>query len=231
MLTSIFTAIEALIMGLADSPWVLVVIATVCIVDAVFPPIPSESVVVAVAVLATAGDGPPGWAILLVAVAGAWTGDNLTYLLGRRIGTERWGWMRRPRVVSAIDLARRSLTRRGALFIMTARFIPVGRVAVNLTAGATGYPQRSFMAISALAALVWAAYSVSIGILFGHVLGGQPLLATIIGIATALVIGFIADLIGSRIARRRFEAADAGASEPVSAGRADEHISALEQTR
>lgn len=231
MFTSITTAIETLIMGLADSPWVLVIIAIVCIVDAVFPPIPSESVVVAVAVLATAGDGPPAWAILLVAIVGAWTGDNLTYVLGRRIGTERWRWMRRPRAASAVSLARRSLARRGALLIITARFIPVGRVAVNLTAGATGFRPRSFLTISALAAVVWATYSVSIGILFGHVLGGQPLLATVIGIATALIIGFIADQIASHIARRRSGDLTVGAADPVSSHRATEHVSVMEQAR
>jgi membrane-associated protein len=191
------------VLSLADSPWVLVVILAVCICDAFFPPVPSESVVVAVAVLATAGDGPQWWTIALAAMVGAWLGDNLTYLLGRQIGTDRWAWLRRPRARRAVDLARRALARRGALFIMTARFVPVGRVAVNLTAGATGFHHRSFVALSALAAAVWAGYSVGIGALFGHVLGDQPLLATVIGIATAVSIGFIADLIASRALRKR----------------------------
>jgi hypothetical protein len=50
---------------------------------------------------------------------------------------------------------------------------------------------------------VWAGYSGGIGVLFGHVLGGQPLLATVIGIATAVSIGFVADLIASRALRTR----------------------------
>ncbi len=202
VISSISDTIESVVVGLVDSPIILLVILAVCVLDAIFPPIPSETVVIAAATVATAQGGPSVWAIALVAMIGAWVGDNLVFLLGRRVGTDRWAWMRRRRVARAIDVARRSLARRGALFIMTARFIPVGRVAVNLTAGATGYRRGAFMITSALAAIVWAAYSVGIGVLFGHVLGDQPLLATVLGITTAIILGVIVDVVISRVRRR-----------------------------
>jgi membrane protein DedA with SNARE-associated domain len=193
--TDVVDTIEGIILDLAESPWILLVLLAVCIIDAFFPPIPSESVVVALAALAVTGSGPPLWVIGILAAAGAWIGDNITYAIGRRVGVERWAWLRAGRASRAVELARRSIARRAVLFLMTARFIPGGRTAVNFTAGATGYPRRTFVRISAAAAAVWAAYSVGIGSVFGHVFADQPLLAAGLGIVVAVAIGLIVDRI------------------------------------
>lgn len=71
-------------------------------------------------------------------------------------------------------------------------------MAVNLTAGATGFPPRRFLGLAALAAATWAAWSVGVGALAGHWLEGNPLLGSVSGVAVALLLGLVID----RSARR-----------------------------
>jgi membrane protein DedA with SNARE-associated domain len=54
--------------------------------DAIFPVLPSETVIIGLGV-ATAGSADPRIALLIAcSAAGAFLGDNLCYLLGRRFG-------------------------------------------------------------------------------------------------------------------------------------------------
>src|SRR5512142_469452 len=97
--------------------------------DAILPVIPSETAVITLGV-ATAGSADPRIALLvLCSAAGAFLGDNLCYLLGRR---------RR-------DWAERSLERYGMPLIIVCRFIPGGRTAVMLCCGIVGYRRRRFV--------------------------------------------------------------------------------------
>lgn len=207
----------------AASPWLLLVMFAVAIIDGFFPPIPSETVLVgAAAAAASTGDLAIVAPLALVAALGAWIGDNLTYAIGRAVGTNRFAWMRRPRVAAAFDRARSGLSRRGAPLILGARYIPVGRVAVNMSAGALGYPWRRFVALSALAAVTWAVYSTGVGMLAGNVFAGQPMLGAIIGIVLALVVGLVIDRIA---AVRRSRAASGEAAPTTAQGAADERAS------
>lgn len=192
------------ILAAASSPWLPLVLFAVAVLDAVFPPIPSETVLIAAAAAAAAsGDLAMVPLLALVAVLGAALGDNLTYLLGRKAGVDRFTWMRRPRIAAAIDRAGRALTDNGAGLIIGARYIPVGRVAVNLTAGALGYPWRRFLPISIVAAIAWAMYSTAIGTLAGQWLRDSPVLAAALGVVAALLLGVIIDRVAAFRRRRR----------------------------
>ena len=185
----------------ASSPWLLLVMFAVAVIDGFFPPVPSETLLVAAsAVAASAGAGN---IVLLVAVAavGAVSGDNIAYAIGRGAGVTRWRWMRRPRVAAAVERAQRALEHRGAPLILAARYVPVGRVAVNMTAGALRYPWRRFLPLSAVAGVTWAVYSAGIGLLAGAWLEDQPFLGAVIGIVGALALGFAVERITA--ARRR----------------------------
>ena len=94
-------AINDFILAAAGQPWVLFVVLACCVIDGFFPPIPSESVVVGLSAVAATADVPNPWLLMLVAALGAFTGDNIAYLIGRRVGTRRWSWMRGPRMQSA----------------------------------------------------------------------------------------------------------------------------------
>ena len=80
-------AINDFILAAAGQPWVLLLVLACCLIDGFFPPIPSESVVVGLAAVAATADVPNPWLLMAVAAPGRFTGDNIAYLIGRRVGT------------------------------------------------------------------------------------------------------------------------------------------------
>lgn len=214
-MTDLLDTINTVVIDAAGQPWVLAVLFACCVIDGFFPPIPSESLVVGLAAVAVSSGVPNLWLVVAVAAAGAVVGDNIAFLIGRAVGTERFRWMRRPRVRAAFDRAGAELKRRSASYLITARYIPVGRVAVNMTAGATGMRHARFFVLSVLAGLSWSAYSVSFGVLAGHWVEDNPVLAMAVAIALALVVGVVVDHLIVRWNRARTRRAAAPAPAPA----------------
>ena len=100
--------------------------------------------------------------------------------------------------------------RRPAALILTARYIPFARIAVNLAAGATRLPARVFLPLAAVAGTAWAVYNSVIGAVVGRLVP-DPVIAVVISVAVALVVGATVDAIGGRISR--VTARRSGASE------------------
>lgn len=193
LVTQIASNIEAWILALAASWWVFAALFALCTIDGFFPPVPSESIVITLAVTAHTTGMPNLWIVLLVAMAGAWCGDQIAYQLGRLIGTDRTPWLRTERGRTAVAWAERALQNRGASFILGARYVPIGRVAVNMTAGALGYRRERFVAVTIVAAILWATYSVLIGLAAATWLGHNMLLAMAVGIALGVLTGVAID--------------------------------------
>ncbi|TCK20782.1 DedA family protein [Pseudonocardia endophytica] len=191
------------ILTLAASPWVLPLLFVLCTVDGFFPPVPSESVVIALAATSVTGHGPPLAAVVAVAALGAHVGDLIAYRIGTRVPLTRIPWLRGERAARATERLASLLRRRGAALIVGARYVPVGRVAVSMTAGATGYPWRRFVAVAVLAAASWSGYSVLIGLAAGTALGSNPLLAAGVGVGVGLSLGVGVDAVVRRIEARR----------------------------
>jgi len=191
------------ILGAAGSPWIYLLVPLVVCLDGFFPPIPSESIVVALAAVGISTGQPWVIGVAIVAAIGAIAGDNIAFWLGRRLGIDRFAWMRRPRIAKAFDFARCQLQRRGALLILTARYIPVGRVAVNMTAGASGFSWRRFLPLSVVAGSSWTAYSILIGALAGHWVEDNPILGAVVAVVAAMIIGLVIDQVVTRMAGRR----------------------------
>lgn len=191
--------INDFILAAAGQPWVLFLVLACCLIDGFFPPIPSESVVVGLSAVSGSSGVPNIWLLGLMAAFGAFAGDNIAYIIGSRIGTQRWRWMRRQRMQGAFRWAGKELRRRAASLIMVARFIPIGRVAVNLTAGATHFNHRRFVALTALSAILWASYSVVLGYFFGVWFEHNHLLGAVIAIVVAVILGVIIDRIISKV--------------------------------
>lgn len=196
-------AINDLIMQAVTSPWLPLAMFLLAMIDGFFPPVPSESVLVAAAAVAVSAGGGANLVLLCAAAAvGAIAGDNIAYVLGRKVGTTRFRWMRRPRVASTFAWAQRTLDRHGAALIFTARYVPVGRVAVNMSAGALRYRWRRFFPLTVVAGITWSIYSVAIGLLAGRWLQDQPFWSALLGIAIAVAIGLMLDrVLSTRRAR------------------------------
>jgi len=175
--------------------------------DAIFPVLPAESAIIALGV-ATAGSADPRIALLVgCAVAGAFIGDNLSYLLGRRFGPAlQRRFFATPKGVRARAWAERSLDRFGLQLIVVCRFIPGGRTAVTLTCGLTGYPRRRFVAATAVAAVIWSLYAFFIGRLGGRAFEDNPWAGLVIAFAASIAVSAVIEVIRRLLARRRTRA-------------------------
>jgi membrane-associated protein len=173
--------------------------------DAVLPVVPSETVVIALGV-ATSGSADPRIALLVACAAlGAFLGDNLAYLVGRRFGP--WAERRFFKGAKGAERrawAERSLERFGMPLIILCRFVPGGRTAVTLCCGMVGYNRRRFVIATAIAGSAWAVYSFFLGRLGGHAFADKPWAGLLVAFGvTAAISGLIEG--GRRIAaiRRR----------------------------
>jgi membrane-associated protein len=190
-----------LLLSIAASPWVYGVVFLLVVLDGICAFPPSETVLVVLGATSVAAGSPNIVLLIAAAACGAFVGDNVAFGIGRALGAGRFAWTRSPRISVAIESARRRLERRPASFILTARFIPFGRVAMNYTAGTTGFSRRLFMRCTAVSGLCWSAYAVLIGSLAGTWIGHAPLLASGVGIVLAIAVGLIADALMSRSSR------------------------------
>lgn len=180
-----------LLTSVTGSPAIYLIVLAVCAIDGFFPPIPSETTLVTVAAVAVTTGTPNLLLLGLVAAIGSITGDNIAFALGRRFGSSRL--RRNARVAQVLDWAGREMANRPASLILVGRYIPVGRIAVNMTAGATGLPHRRFLLLSSVAGVCWATYSLLIATFASAFAHDNPLLAAGIAIVIAIVLGFLVD--------------------------------------
>jgi len=195
---SIFTSLQV------DSPISYLVAFVLPALDAIVPVVPSETAIIALGV-ATAGSMDPRIALLVFcAAAGAFLGDNISYLLGRRFGpaVER-RFFSSAKGKGTRDWAERSLQRYGMQLIVVCRFIPGGRTAVTLCCGLTGYSRRRFVIATAIAAVIWANYAFWIGRLGGQAFEDKQWLGLIIAFGITLVISGVIEGARRLLARRR----------------------------
>ncbi|WP_052460490.1 DedA family protein [Microbacterium gorillae] len=191
--------------GIGLSGWLPVVLFVLCLLDGFFPPVPSETAVMAALTLALGAGANPAFIATLIAAAavGAASGDSVAYAIGRVCGTDRWRWQRRPRVRRALDWAAHQVSARPAILIIGARYIPIGRVAVNMTAGATRLPYRRFLPLSLIAGIMWAGMCWLLGTVISAWLGDQPVIAAIVAVAVSLVLGAVIDGISRLVSHLR----------------------------
>ncbi|HUA30276.1 MAG TPA: DedA family protein [Streptosporangiaceae bacterium] len=202
-----------------DSPISYLIAVLLPALDAIFPVLPSETVVIALGV-ATARSTDPRIGVLVgLAALGAFLGDNLCYLLGRRFGprverrffSSEKGRQRR-------QWAERSLNRFGTQLIIVCRFIPGGRTAVTLCCGLIGYSRRRFVPATAVAALIWALYAFFVGRLGGRAFEDRPWLGFLVAFGATLVVTGLIEAgrrIHGRVARRSGRVAGCGKPDRV----------------
>jgi membrane-associated protein len=181
------------ILHLAHTPWAYLVMAGILIVDGFFPFVPGETAVVTLSTVAAAGGGDRLWLVLTVAVAATMVGDAISFFVGRRIGLERWGWMRGPTMTAAFARAGAGLDKRPGAYLIGAKFLPFVRVAVTMTAGASGLTVRRYLPRSFVASVIYTLYHVAVGAAAGFWFPINPILAALIAIAVVFAIGFALD--------------------------------------
>jgi membrane-associated protein len=171
--------------------------------DAVLPILPSETIVIALGV-ATAGSTDPRIAVLvLLAAIGAFAGDNLAYVIGRRFGpVAQRRFLAGERGARRRAWAEHTLDRYGAGLIVVCRFIPGGRTAVTVTCGIVGFNRRRFVLATACAGAIWASYAYFLGRLGGAAFEGRPWAGLLLALGAALALSGVVEC-ARRIHSRR----------------------------
>ncbi|MEV4479937.1 DedA family protein [Micromonospora coxensis] len=183
------------------SPWVYLVIFAVTAVDAFFPAVPGETVVITAGVFAAGGE-PALVAVIVAAALGALVGDHVSYAIGRGGGAHRLARLPADsRRRAGSEWARRAVDRRGGSILTTSRYVPGGRTAVTLTMGAVRYPLPRFLFFDALAAGTWALYCGLLGYFGGLAFERDPVKGLLVGVGLSLAVTGLVEL--ARWLRRR----------------------------
>lgn len=185
------------------SLWAYVVILLFAVFDAILPIVPSETAVITAGVVASSGDlFLP--IVIACAAAGAFTGDNIGYLIGRRYGTRiKARFFNSVQAKRRVAWAEHQLTERGGELIAAGRFIPGGRTAVTLSAGTLAYPWPRFATFDAIAAAVWALYGSMLGFFGGRAFEDSPLTGLLLAFGIALAVTATIEAVRWFLRRRR----------------------------
>ena len=188
----------------SSSPWFYLIIFVIAVLDSVLPIVPSETLVIIGGVSAGLGNL---WIplVIVVAAAGAFIGDNMSYLIGR----EASDWVTRRQTRTNKGAARMAkiveqVHERGGLLLITARFIPGGRTALTLSCGVTKQPRRWFISWAAVAAVIWGNYAALLGFIGGKSFEDNHTLAFIIAFVSAFSITLVIELVRWLLKRARY---------------------------
>jgi membrane protein DedA with SNARE-associated domain len=160
-------------------------------------PSPGETALVAAAVLASQGKLQI-WLVILIAACSAIAGDNIGYLLGRRLGREvlEANGPFQPHRRKALEIGDRFFAKHGAPTVFLGRWIALIRIATAWLAGINEMRFIHFFLWNAFGGITWAITYGLVGYYGGHAAAN---VLSKIGIAGAIIlalalIGFLAYL-------------------------------------
>jgi membrane-associated protein len=176
--------------------WSYLVIFAVATIDAFFPLVPSETLMVIGGNLASSGDLVLSL-VIVSGAAGAVLGDNISFALGNWVGEKTVKrWFRSEKSRRRLEWAERTLDERGAYIIIIARFIPGGRTAVTFSAGyIPTFRWRRFIVYDVIAGVVWATYAALLGYFGGKTFEENALLGVLLALGIALTLGLLVEVV------------------------------------
>jgi membrane protein DedA with SNARE-associated domain len=168
------------------SSWLLPILVVMIAVDAPFPVLPSETILMSAATTAFGGgDAGMVFGLFIAALAGSVLGDAVVFWLGRCSHKLLSRTVESEYEVSA--WVRRHMLRRPGIALVGARFVPGGRLVSTAAAGRFGLPVHRFLPWSVASSAAWSVYMLLIGLALGPVTGGDPLLSLFAGVAMAVL--------------------------------------------
>lgn len=134
----------------------------------VTPFLPGDSLLFAAGALSGAGVLDPNLIFVLL-VAAAFTGDNVNYWIGRRVGPavferEHTRFFKKEHLMKAHAF----YERHGGKTIILARFVPIVRTFSPFVAGIARMTYTHFLAYSVAGAVIWVSVFVYVGYFFGN---------------------------------------------------------------
>jgi membrane-associated protein len=194
---------DQLVDQIATAPWAYLIIFALAFLDAVIPLFPSETAVITGGVVAAEGKISLALVIVLGAF-GAVLGDNLAYFLGSRFREPiHRRFFKSEKSKERIAWAERQLEERGGELIVTARFIPGGRLVVTFSAGGLGFPWRRFILFDVIACTIWASYAALLGYFGGSTFEHSTWKALLLAFGIAAAITGTIELVRWLRKRRR----------------------------
>ena len=170
-------------------------------VDAPFPVLPSETILMSAATTAFGGrDAGMVLGLFVAALVGSVLGDLVVFWLGRcshrllartvdaGCGVSAW--------------VRRHVLLRPGIALVGARFVPGGRLLSTAAAGRYGLSLRRFLPWTVASSAAWSGYMLLIGLALGPITGGNPLLSLLAGIVMALLTAAVFAVVRRRRAPR-----------------------------
>lgn len=199
------------LLGIAmASHWLLLIVFAVAAIDAVFPVVPSEGMVITAGMAAAAGHQNL-LLVIAVAMAGSVIGETVCYFMGRGSGPMLHRWLkRRERRQRLYEKVSAALHSRGGLILMTVRYIPGARMVATLTAGATRYSFKKFLVFTFAGVTVAYTYVALLGYVGGYAFAHDQLKGLAFSLSLAAVIGLVLET-SRRIAAKRRAAKVTGA--------------------
>lgn len=168
--------------------WVYALLFAIVFVETglvVMPFLPGDSLLFVTGALCGAGHMSLPVALGVLGVA-AVTGDQLNYVIGRRVGDRVWHWQGRWFNRQAFEQAHLFYERHGGITIVLARFMPFIRTFAPFVAGVARMNRAQFTFYNLIGALIWVGGLGLAGYWFGNLPWVQTHLSKIIW---ALIIG------------------------------------------
>jgi membrane protein DedA with SNARE-associated domain len=169
--------------------------------QALGPPVPGTTVLIAAALYAGSEHGLPIVGVIVAGALGALAGTSAAYAIGRYAGERLLAVLarrlRRPR--EHVDAVRQEFSDGGAAWVFIGRFVTGLRNVVGLLAGSSGMPLRRFLAVCTAACTVWASVNALEYYFFGHALAGASTWLQV----TLVCIGIGWTVLTFRLIRRR----------------------------
>jgi len=167
--------------------------------EALGAPLPGESAVILASTAAAAGKLDI-YAVAATAFLAAVVGDNIGYLLGRKLGRPvitRYG-ARFGLTDANFERVEAVARKHGPMMVVVARFVVVLRQLNGIVAGTTGMPWPIFLAANAVGAALWVGVWATLAYKFGHATDVLPFLwhhlSAVMAIGVPLLIAGLAFL-------------------------------------
>jgi len=168
------------------SLWLLPVLAVMIAADGPMPVLPSETILMSAAAAAFGVHDPREIVGLFAAsLVGSVAGDLLVFALGR--SSNRFLPASAHAETGLAHWVRANMLSRPVVALVGARMLPGGRLVSTAAAGRVGLPLPTFVKGSVASSTLWSVYMLSISMMLGPIVGGNPLLSLAAGIVMAVV--------------------------------------------
>lgn len=159
---------SALLRG--SGPWVLAVIVGFVFIETglLFPFLPGDSLLFTAALL-SASIGLPIPVLIISAAIAAIAGDQVGYLIGKRLGRRLFTPDARVFKTKYLDQADAFFLKYGAQSLVLARFVPVVRTFVPPIVGMSHLPYRRFLLWNVVGGAAWATIASLAGFWLGRI--------------------------------------------------------------